>query len=120
MWLGKHNPASFAALLARVLPIQANQKQEQEQKVTVRYETVEERRQAMIAKGWSPAVLDAMEAAMEPKFLREQKKKEELFLFEGVSWPPLSAFRRAQARCRPMALQVNCGSGSRVGCGTDY
>jgi hypothetical protein len=78
MWLGKHNPASFAALLARVLPIQANQKQEQEQKVTVRYETVEERRQAMIAKGWSPEVLDAMEAAMEPKFLREQKKKEEL------------------------------------------
>ena len=80
MWLGKHNPASFAALLARVLPIQLNQKQkqEQEQKVAVRYETVEERRQAMIAKGWSPEVLDAMEAAMEPKFLREQKKKEEL------------------------------------------
>ena len=43
MWLGKHNPASFAALLARVLPIQLNQKQkqEQEQKVAVRYETVE-------------------------------------------------------------------------------
>ena len=44
----------------------------------VRYETVEERRQAMIAKGWSPAVLAAMEAAMEPKFIQEQRKKEEL------------------------------------------
>ena len=46
------------------------------------YETVEERRQAMIAKGWSPTVLaaleEAMDAAMKPKFLREQKKKEEV------------------------------------------
>ena len=42
------------------------------------YETVEERRQAMIAKGWSPTVLAALEEAMEPKFLREQKKKEEV------------------------------------------
>ena len=33
------------------------------------YETVEERRAAMIAKGWSPTVLAAMEEAMEPKFL---------------------------------------------------
>ena len=80
MWLGKHNPASFAALLARVLPIQLNQKQkqEQEQKVTVRYETVEERRQAMIAKGWSPAAVAALEEAMDPKFLRKLKEKEEL------------------------------------------
>ena len=82
MWLGKHNPASFAALLARVLPIQLNQKQkqeqEQEQKVAVRYETVEERRQAMIAKGWSPAAVAALEEAMEPKFLRELKEKEKL------------------------------------------
>jgi hypothetical protein len=34
------------------------------------------------AKGWSPTVLaaleEAMDAAMEPKFLREQKKKEEV------------------------------------------
>ena len=78
MWLGKHNPASFAALLARVLPIQLNQKQKQEQKVAVRYETVEERRQAMIAKGWSPAAVAALEEAMEPKFLRKLKEKEEL------------------------------------------
>ena len=49
-----------------------------EQKTVVRYETVEERRLAMIAKGWSSAGLDAMEAAMEPKFIQEQRKKEEL------------------------------------------
>ena len=49
-----------------------------EQKTVVRYETVEERRQAMIAKGWSPAQLDALEAAMAPKFIQEQRKKEEL------------------------------------------
>jgi len=48
------------------------------QKTVVRYETVEERRQAMIAKGWSPAELEAIEAAMEPKFIQEQRKKEEL------------------------------------------
>jgi hypothetical protein len=49
-----------------------------EQKTVVRYETVEECRQAMIAKGWSPAAVDAIEAAMEPKFIQEQKKQEEL------------------------------------------
>ena len=49
-----------------------------EQKTVVRYETVEECRLAMIAKGWSSAGLDAMEAAMEPKFIQEQRKKEEL------------------------------------------
>ena len=32
----------------------------------------------MIAKGWSPAVLAAMEAAMEPKFIQEQRRKDEL------------------------------------------
>ena len=39
----------------------------------VRYETVEERRAAMIAKGWSPTVLAALEEAMEPKFLRDMR-----------------------------------------------
>ena len=62
------------------MPREVNQKSEQ--KTVVRYETVEERRQAMIAKGWSPTVLaaleEAMEEAMKPKFLREQKKKEEV------------------------------------------
>jgi hypothetical protein len=32
----------------------------------------------MIAKGWSPAAVAALEEAMEPKFLRELKEKEEL------------------------------------------
>jgi hypothetical protein len=32
-----------------------------EEKPVVRYETLEERRQAMIDKGWSPVVLAAME-----------------------------------------------------------
>ena len=32
----------------------------------------------MIEGGMRAEVVDAMEAAMEPKFLREQKKKEEL------------------------------------------
>ena len=62
------------------MPREVNQKSEQ--KTVVRYETVEERRQAMIAKGWSPAVLAAMDAAMdaamEPQFIQEQKKKEEV------------------------------------------
>ena len=43
----------------------------------VRYETVEERRAAMIAKGWSPTVLAAMEEAMEPKFLRDMREENE-------------------------------------------
>ena len=46
-------------------------------KTVVRYETVEERRQAMIAKGWSPAVLAALEEAMEPKFLRDMREENE-------------------------------------------
>ena len=54
----------------KVMPIQINAVARTEMKTVVRYETVEERRQAMIAKGWSPAVLEAMEAAMEPKFIQ--------------------------------------------------
>ena len=48
-----------------------------EAEALVRYETVEERRAAMIAKGWSPAVLAAMEEAMEPKFLRDMREENE-------------------------------------------
>jgi hypothetical protein len=39
------------------MPIQINAVARTETKTVVRYETVEERRQAMIAKGWSPTVL---------------------------------------------------------------
>ena len=48
-----------------------------EEKPVVRYETVEERRAAMIAKGWSPATLAALEEAMEPKFLRDMREENE-------------------------------------------
>jgi hypothetical protein len=51
--------------------------QKVEEKTVVRYETVEERRQAMIAEGWSPAALAAMEEAMEPKFLRDMREESE-------------------------------------------
>jgi hypothetical protein len=40
-------------------------------------ETAEERRAAMIAKGWSPTVLAALEEAMEPKFLRDMREEDE-------------------------------------------
>jgi hypothetical protein len=75
-WLATNQPAQFASLYGRLVPREVNQKSEQ--KTVVRYETIEERRQAMIAKGWSPTVLAALEEAMKPKFLREQKKKEEV------------------------------------------
>jgi hypothetical protein len=58
-----------------LIPFDVNQKTET--KTVVRYETVEERRQAMIAKGWSPAVLAALEEAMEPKFLRDMREENE-------------------------------------------
>jgi predicted ATPase len=57
------------ALYGKLIPLDVNAKVEE--KPVVRYETVEERRAAMIAKGWAPSVLAAMEEAMEPKFLRE-------------------------------------------------
>jgi hypothetical protein len=75
--LSRHNqatethPAIFVPLLGRVLPLQIDQKTEQ--KTVVRYETVEERRAAMLAKGWAPSALAALEEAMEPKFLRDMR-----------------------------------------------
>jgi hypothetical protein len=44
----------------KLIPFDVNTKVEE--KTVVRYETVEERRAAMIAKGWSPATLAALEA----------------------------------------------------------
>ena len=72
-WLARTHPGYFASLYGRLIPLDVNHKVEE--KTVVRYETVEERRQAMIAKGWSPAVLAAMEEAMEPKFLRDMREK---------------------------------------------
>jgi hypothetical protein len=68
-WLAENHPTSYASLYGRLVPLEVSQKVEE--KTVVRYETSEERRAAMIAKGWSPAVLEAMEQAMEPKFLRD-------------------------------------------------
>ena len=51
--------------------------QKVEEKAVVRYETVEERRAAMLAKGWHPTALAALEEAMEPKFLRDMREKNE-------------------------------------------
>jgi hypothetical protein len=76
VWLARNHPGYFASLYGKLIPLDVNTKVEE--KTVVRYETVEERRAAMIAKGWSPAALEALEAAMEPKFIQEQKKKEEV------------------------------------------
>ena len=49
------------------------------------YETLEERRAAMIAKGWAPSAVAALEEAMEPKFLRDMRREEErMKVVEGV------------------------------------
>jgi len=64
------------ALYGKLIPLDVNAKVEE--KPVVRYETVEERRAAMIAKGWAPSVLAAMEEAMEPKFLRDMREKERM------------------------------------------
>jgi tetratricopeptide (TPR) repeat protein len=68
-WVARNHPGHFMALYGKLIPLDVNAKVEE--KPVVRYETVEERRAAMIAKGWAPSVLAAMEEAMEPKFLRE-------------------------------------------------
>jgi hypothetical protein len=63
----------FGSLYGKLIPLDVNAKIEE--KPVVRYETVEERRAAMIAAGWTPVVLAALEAAMEPKFLRDMREE---------------------------------------------
>ena len=75
-WLARNHPAVFAALYGKLIPLDVNTKVEE--KPIVRYETVEERRAAMIAKGWAPSVLAALEEAMEPKFLRDMREEERM------------------------------------------
>ena len=70
-WLARNHPGYFASLYGRLVPLDVNQKSET--KTVVRYETVEERRAAMIAKGWHPSAVAALEEAMEPKFLRDMR-----------------------------------------------
>ena len=74
-WLAINHPGCYTALYGRLIPLEVDAKIEE--KPVVRYETVEERRAAMIAKGWSPAVLAALEEAMEPKFLRDMREEDE-------------------------------------------
>ena len=62
-WLAANHPGYFAALYGKLLRLEVNQKTEE--KPVVRYETVEERRAAMLAKGWAPSALAALEEAME-------------------------------------------------------
>jgi hypothetical protein len=75
-WVARNHPGHFMALYGKLIPLDVNAKVEE--KPVVRYETVEERRAAMIAKGWAPSVLAALEEAMEPKFLRDMREKERM------------------------------------------
>ena len=73
-WVARNHPGHFMALYGKLIPLDVNAKVEE--KPVVRYETVEERRAAMLAKGWHPSALAALEEAMEPKFLRDMREKE--------------------------------------------
>jgi hypothetical protein len=74
-WAAIHRANAFIPQLGRVMPLQVNVRSEE--KPVVHYETVEERRKAMIDAGWSPSVLAALEEAMEPKFLRDMREENE-------------------------------------------
>jgi len=70
-WLGLNRPVAFASLLGRVFPYQVNVKTDT--KVTVNYGTIEEKRAALIERGIDP---EALERAMQPKFLIEHQKEQ--------------------------------------------
>jgi hypothetical protein len=70
--------------LGRVMPIQVNAITRTETKPVVRYETVAERRAAMIERGWPPTVLQAMEDALEPKFLQDLRAAKKAKAIEAV------------------------------------
>ena len=53
-WAAVYQPGHFIPQLGKVMPIQINAVARTETKPVVHYETVEERRAAMIAKGWRP------------------------------------------------------------------
>ena len=74
--MARNHPGHFMALYGKLIPLDMNAKVEE--KPVVRYETVEERRAAMIAKGWAPSVLAALEEAMEPAFLRDMREEERM------------------------------------------
>jgi 8-oxo-dGTP pyrophosphatase MutT (NUDIX family) len=74
-WVARNHPGHFMALYGKLLPLEVNQKVEE--KPIVHYETLEERRAAMIAKGWAPSAVADLEEAMQPKFLRDMREEEE-------------------------------------------
>jgi hypothetical protein len=74
-WLAENHPGPYAMLYGKLIPFDMNAKVEE--KTVVHYETLEERRAAMIAKGWAPSALAALEEAMEPKFLRDMREENE-------------------------------------------
>ena len=74
---GRLRAWQFIPQLGKVMPIQIDAVAGTETKSIVHYETVEERRAAMLAKGWSPAALAALEEAMEPNFLRDMREENE-------------------------------------------
>ena len=74
-WLAEHHPGPYAMLYGKLIPLDVNAKVEE--KPIVHYETLEERRAAMIAKGWAPSAVAALEEAMEPKFLRDMREENE-------------------------------------------
>jgi hypothetical protein len=63
IWLGKNNPAAYARLLARVLPLQVNQRVEHAPRPV--YATVDEVRARLRARRIDP---DVLERAMMPKW----------------------------------------------------
>jgi hypothetical protein len=84
-WAAVFQPGHFITQLGRVMPIQVNAITRTETRPVVRYETVEERRAAMIERGWPPAVLQAMEDALEPKFLQDLRAEKKAKAIEAVT-----------------------------------
>jgi hypothetical protein len=83
-WAAVFQPGHFITQLGRVMPIQVNAITRTETKAVVRYETVAERRAAMIERGWPPSVLQAMEDALEPKFLQDLRAEKKAKAIEAV------------------------------------
>jgi hypothetical protein len=84
-WAAVHRANAFLPQLGRIMPIQVNAITKTETRPVVRYETVEERRAAMIERGWPPAVLQAMEDALEPKFLQDLRAEKKAKAIEAVT-----------------------------------
>ena len=72
-WASVYQSGHFMSQLGRVMPLQVNQKTET--KVSVKYETVEEVRAGLLERGMPLKMIEAMEAAMEPKFETQRLPK---------------------------------------------